>query len=458
MSARILIVDDNPLNIKLLAARLTREYYVVETVTDGFQCLDAVRKNIPDLILLDVMMPGMDGFEVCRKLKGEPATRHVPVVMVTALTDVSDRVQGLLAGADDFLSKPINEVALLARVRSLLRLKFMMDEWRLRERAAAQFGNMPGTSPSDTSENIAGARLLYVGDDQVESSKIGQILSVENVTVAHAPDNAAAALWLKENTCDALIAAMRLGEEQAMHLIAEVRSAEATRQVPVVMVADDVDIIRVAKALELGATDYILRPVDGNELLARMRTQIKQTRTYQRLRENYERSLAMALTDPLTGAFNRRYLDIHLPRLFERAKKGGRALAMLMVDIDFFKKINDTHGHGVGDEVLRELVVRLNKSLRSFDLVTRMGGEEFAVILPEADSETALMVADRLLNAVNKAPVHLREQGIDLPISVSVGVAAINDQDETPNATLKRADEALYRAKNGGRNRVELAG
>lgn len=456
MSARILIVDDNPLNIKLLAARLTREYYVVETVTDGFQCLDAVRRNIPDLILLDVMMPGMDGFEVCRKLKGEPATRHIPVVMVTALTDVSDRVQGLLAGADDFLSKPINEVALLARVRSLLRLKFMMDEWRLRERAAAQFSTMPG-SPAAENENIAGAKLLYVGDDQVEAQKIGQMMSIENVTVDHVRTNDEAQRYLKENACESVIAGMALGEEKAMHLIAETRSAEATRQTPIVMVADDVDIIRVAKALELGATDYILRPVDGNELMARMRTQIKQTRTYQRLRENYERSLAMALTDPLTGAFNRRYLDIHLPRLFERAKKGARHLSVLMIDIDHFKKVNDTYGHAVGDEVLRELVARLNKSLRSFDLVTRMGGEEFAVILPEADDETSQMIGQRLCKAMADVPVRLGSLAVDLPVTISVGVSTLSDNDETPNATMKRADEALYRAKNGGRNRVETA-
>lgn len=456
MSARILIVDDNPLNIKLLAARLTREYYVVETVTDGFQCLDAVRKNIPDLILLDVMMPGMDGFEVCRKLKAEPATRHIPVVMVTALTDVSDRVQGLLAGADDFLSKPINEVALLARVRSLLRLKFMMDEWRLRERAAAQFTAAPSASTDET-ENVAGAKLLYVGNDQVEAQKIAQVMGVENITVDQARTNEEAARYLKENVCEAIIAGMMLGEEKAMHLIAETRSNEATRQAPIVMVADDVDIIRVAKALELGATDYILRPVDGNELMARMRTQIKQTRTYQRLRENYERSLAMALTDPLTGAFNRRYLDIHMPRLFERAKKGARHLSVMMVDIDYFKKVNDTYGHAVGDDVLRELVVRLNKSLRSFDLVARMGGEEFAVILPEADNETALMVAARLCKVMAETPIRLSALSVDLSVTVSIGVASLGDNDESGAETLKRADEALYRAKNGGRNRVEVA-
>ncbi|MGE3770306.1 MAG: PleD family two-component system response regulator [Bdellovibrionales bacterium] len=456
MSARILIVDDNPLNIKLLAARLSREYYVVETVTDGFQALDAVRKNIPDIILLDVMMPGMDGFEVCRKLKEEAVTRHIPVVMVTALTDVSDRVQGLLAGADDFLSKPINEVALLARVRSLLRLKFMMDEWRLRERSAAQYG-AAASKADEERNNIAGAKLLYVGDDQVEHNRMAQALDIENISLAHVRNNEDAVAHLKAHPCEAVLVAMRVGDESAMHLIAEVRSAEQTRQMPVVMVADDVDIIRVAKALELGATDYILRPVDGNELLARMRTQIRQTRTYLRLRENYERSLAMALTDPLTGAYNRRYLDIHLPRLFERARQSSRPLSVIMLDIDHFKKINDTYGHPAGDAVLVELVTRLNKNLRSFDLVTRMGGEEFAIVMPETDLETAEMVAERLRKATANDAFRLDKLSLDLPVTISIGISALQAaNDGQPQQIVKRADDALYRAKNAGRNCIEI--
>jgi two-component system, cell cycle response regulator len=398
----------------------------------------------------------MDGFEVCRKLKEEPGTRHIPVVMVTALTDVSDRVQGLLAGADDFLSKPINEVALLARVRSLLRLKFMMDEWRLRERAAAQFGASSYTADSDR-ENITGAKLLYIGDDQMEQGRMAQALDVEGVTLAHARTQEEASSHLRSTPCEAVLVAMRVGEEGAMHLIAEMRSMEATRQLPIVIVADDVDIIRVAKALELGATDYILRPVDGNELLARMRTQIRQTRAYQRLRENYERSLAMALTDPLTGAYNRRYLDIHLPRIFERARQSNRPLSIVMMDIDHFKNINDTYGHQAGDAVLTELVQRANKNLRSFDLVTRTGGEEFAVIMPETDLATATKIGERLCKRMADAMFRLEGAGVELPVTISVGVSALHANDENPATIIKRADEALYRAKNNGRNRTEIA-
>src|SRR3546814_2951801 len=132
MTARILVVDDIPANVKLLEVKLTAEYFDVVTASDGPSALDRAHSDAPDLILADVMMPGMDGFELCRRLKADPETSHIPLVMVTALSDVSDRVRGLEAGADDFLTKPVNDIALFARVRSLARLKQMMDELRLR--------------------------------------------------------------------------------------------------------------------------------------------------------------------------------------------------------------------------------------------------------------------------------------------------------------------------------------
>ena len=471
MSARILVVDDNPLNIKLLAARLTREYYVVETAADGYQALEAVAKQLPDLILLDVMMPGMDGFEVCRKLREDPRARHIPVVMVTALTDVSDRVQGLRAGADDFLSKPINEVALLARVRSLLRLKFLMDEWRLREESAAAFGGadplrslggqgMPGGADSEIGA-IAGAQLLYYSDDSTEHGRLAPALAAEQVSLDQVTMPEEVLPTLAKGAYEAVMLALRPvsnpADDCALQLIATLRAGEATRNIPIVMVADDMDIGRVARALELGATDYLLRPLDNNELLARVRTQIRQTRTYRRLRDNYERSLAMALTDPLTGAFNRRYLDLHLPRIFSRARTGEKPLSILYVDLDHFKQVNDTHGHPVGDIVLKELVRRLNQNLRTFDMVVRMGGEEFAVLMPETDAATAAMIGERLCQRTANAAFEAPAQGLQLQLTISIGVATMQPGDADGLAMLARADHALYKAKHEGRNRVEIA-
>ncbi len=433
---------------------------MVETATSGALALEAVANQLPDIILLDVTMPEMDGFEVCMKLRADPRAKHIPIIMVTALTDISDRVNGLRVGADDFISKPINPEALLARVRSLLRLKFLMDEWRLRENSAAAFGGadpLRATGPEVDINNIAGAQLLYFSEDSSEHGRIAPALLAEQISLDQVTTPDEVLPILAEGAYEAVMLSLRPGDDRSLQLIATLRAAEATRNLPIVMVADDMDIGRVARALELGATDYILRPLDNNELLARVRTQIKQTRTYQRLRENYERSLAMALTDPLTGAFNRRYLDLHLPRIFSRARTGEKPLSMLYVDLDHFKVVNDTHGHPVGDAVLKELVERLNQNLRTFDMVVRVGGEEFAVLMPETDAATAAMIGERLCRRIAEVAFSLPSHELQLALSASVGVATMQPSDADGMALLERADQALYKAKHEGRNRVEIA-
>lgn len=140
MSARVLVVDDILANVKLLEAKLTAEYFEVLTALDGPTALEVIEREMPDIVLLDVMMPGMDGFEVCKRIKANPVTEHIPVVMVTALDQASDRVTGIEAGADDFLTKPVNDIALMARVKGLVRLKVMMDELRMREATGEAIG------------------------------------------------------------------------------------------------------------------------------------------------------------------------------------------------------------------------------------------------------------------------------------------------------------------------------
>ena len=170
MTGRVLVVDDIPANVKLLEARLGAEYFEVVTALSGEEALAACARAVPDIVLLDVMMPGMDGFEVCRQLKGDARTAHVPIIMVTALSDAEDRVRGLEAGADDFLTKPVNDVALFARVRSLVRLKMMMDEWRLRESTSGQLGMLVSTD-SVQNQSAEHARVLVIEDSTIRSEE-----------------------------------------------------------------------------------------------------------------------------------------------------------------------------------------------------------------------------------------------------------------------------------------------
>ncbi len=451
MSARVLVVDDILPNVKLLEAKLACEYYDVIIATSGQEALDKIEAEKPDIVLLDVMMPGMDGFEVCTRIKGNPDTAHIPVVMVTALTDVQDKVRGLEAGADDFLSKPINDTALMARVRSLARLKMAMDEWRIRENAANQFG-VVSEKGNIMNEPVQGARVLLIEDKEFEKDKIVRTLG-EDLNIVMSVQNGMQAMELiATQDFDLLMVSMNLQNEDGLRLCSHLRSNEKTRSVPVVMIGEPQDLERVAHGLEMGAHDYIMRPIEKTELMARVRTQIRRKRFQERLRSTYEISLSMALTDSLTGLYNRRYLEVHLQKLIESNATSQKALGVVMLDIDHFKQVNDTYGHGVGDEVLVTFGQRLKDNLRSFDLVARMGGEEFVAILPDVSPERAYMVAERLRRSICEEPIPCAAPDGALTITTSIGGAIINNGGHSIQAILDRADKCLYEAKHGGRN------
>lgn len=452
MSARILVVDDNPLNIKLLAAKLAKDYYFVTSAENGAQAISMAKIEQPDLILLDVMMPEMDGFETCKILKADPETKHIPVVMVTALSDVSDRVRGLEAGADDFLTKPINDTALMARVRSSLRLKMMRDEWRLRESTAAQFSL---ATPEPETNEISG-HILILEDDASDLKNITRILQESGWTQKNVTTLEEVAREAETTDYDLVILSLNLAREDGLYACAQLRAKDATRTLPILLVGHDADIEKIARGLDLGANDYLVRPVEGSELIARTRTQLRQKKHHDRLKKNLEHSLAMALVDPLTGAYNRRYLDMHLPKLMARCLTSGRALSVLSVDLDFFKKINDTYGHAAGDIVLKSTVACLMKNLRPSDLVVRMGGEEFALILPETEIKTALTAGERLREAIAAQKIEVPDAALPIAVTASFGVACVEhgNAQETLEKLLQRADNALYAAKETGRNRV----
>lgn len=451
MSARILVVDDILPNVKLLEAKLSREYYEVLTATSGPEALERVLRDSPDIVLLDVMMPGMDGFEVCSKIKQNPEVAHIPVVMVTALTDAHDRVRGLESGADDFLSKPVNDTALMARVRSLVRLKMTVDEWRVREKTATQLGVVDQTA-SVMNEPVEGAKILLVEDQSFEVEKFLSTLKIDNDIVIHADTGMKAMEQVAGNDFDLLAISLNLKNEDGLRLCSHLRSNERTRSVPILMVASDEDMPRIAHGLEIGAHDYVLRPVDRNEFLARCRTQIRRKRFQERLRSNYEISLSMALTDSLTGLYNRRYLEVHLQKLIQKNESSRKALGVLLMDIDKFKSVNDTYGHNVGDEVLKEFGRRLSESVRSFDLVARLGGEEFVVLLPDVTESRAHYIAERLRRIICEEPFPCAVPGGRLGVSTSIGGALIQGSGHTTSEVLERADKCLYQAKEEGRN------
>jgi len=440
--------------VKLLEARLSAEYFDVVTAHSGLEALSICERGQCDIVLLDVMMPGMDGFETCRRLKANPATHHVPVIMVTALDQTADRVKGLEAGADDFLTKPVNDLALITRVRSLVRLKMVQDELRMRAVTSREIG-MRDPLTEAVAESGLNGRILVVDDRASSHERIVQALRNQHqVEVESRPQEAL--FKAAENDYDLVMISLGLSEFDPLRLCSQIRSLDRTRGLPILVVAEPEDEARLLRSLDIGANDYLVRPIDRNEMAARVRTQIRKKRYTERLRDNVQQSMEMAITDGLTGLHNRRYMESHLGTLVDQASMRGKPLAVLVLDIDYFKAVNDTWGHDAGDEVLREFAQRLRKSVRGIDLVCRLGGEEFVVVMPDTDAGVASIVAERIRNRVASDPFAIHKGARAIDVTVSIGMAQRQASDTDADAILKRADQALYRAKRDGRNRVVL--
>jgi two-component system, cell cycle response regulator len=453
MTARVLVVDDIVANVRLLEAKLSAEYFDVVTAMNGLDALEAVQRAKPDIILLDVMMPGIDGIEVCKRIKSDPLTQHIPIIMVTALDQPEDKIRGLEAGADDFLTKPVNDLSLFCRIKSLVRLKMLTDELRIR---LGSFDSPSGGNSNDWANDSMG-RVLLVDSKTSSVERAQTSLSGKHVLVA--AGDGASALELCANAAQPFeLAVISLDDEKfdGLRLCSQLRSTEATRQMPILAVTHPDDQPRLLRALDMGVNDYLVRPVDRQELLARVNTQVRRWRYTERLRSSVKASIELAVTDSLTGLYNRRYLESHLAHLVDHSNNRGKALAVIALDVDFFKAINDTYGHDAGDKVLQELAQRIRSSTRSIDLCCRTGGEEFVLILPGTDMQLAEKIAERLRKGVASKPF-LIGGDIAISVTVSAGVAWLQGIDDSVEKLLKRADTALYSAKREGRNRVMCA-
>ncbi|MEY4910724.1 MAG: hypothetical protein RL761_387 [Pseudomonadota bacterium] len=454
MTARVLVVDDILANVRLLEAKLSAEYFEVVTAMNGLDALEAIQRTKPDIILLDVMMPGIDGIEVCKRIKANPATQHIPVVMITALDQPEDRVRGLEAGADDFLTKPVNDISLFCRIKSLVRLKMLTDELRIRSATSDTIGLIV---KSTTDQDDRMGNILLVDTRETSHERIKTALS-EKHRIQHVIDPALAvhAASTSANPFELIVLSLEQDKFDGLRLISQLRSVEATRQTPILILVDPDAQPMLLRALDMGVNDYLMRPVDRQELLARVNTQVKRWRYTEQLRRSVKASIELAITDSLTGLYNRRYLETHLTNLIEHFVNRGKSLSIFAIDVDFFKAVNDTYGHDAGDKVLQELAVRIRQHTRSIDLCCRTGGEEFVLVLPSTDMNTAEVIAERLRKSVATKPFSIGN-GKAIPVTISIGLAGIADSADTLDRLLKRGDEALYIAKRDGRNRVVRA-
>lgn len=448
MATKILVVDDMPANIKLLEAKLVNEFYEVITATSGTEAIEIVKNNPPDLILLDVMMPGIDGFETCRIIKKD-LMFDIPIVMVTALSEVESRVQGLTSGADDFLTKPINDMSLFARIRSLVRLKSMVDELHLRDKSQREFSNKVGISLED----IKDAKLLLIDDDIAQSKQITKKLNSLGMEVITETVPVQAVKKAEEVDFDVIIVSSQLESSDGLRLCTHLRSQDKTHKTPLLITLEEDDMELIVKALDIGINDYLITPLDNNELVARVNTQLRRKRYQDALIASHQESLALAIKDGLTGLYNRRYLDTHIENLMEDSLKKNVCFSLMIMDIDHFKNVNDTYGHLSGDEIIKNIAKRLLKNVRPSDLVVRYGGEEFIIMMPTTSLVDASKVAERIRTSVDSQDFIIPVDPGKLNCTISVGVSALLN-DDTKETIISRADKALYHAKENGRNRT----
>ncbi len=447
MSARILIVDDLAPNVHLLKVKLQAEYYDVVTARSGHEAIKIAEKERLDLILMDAMMPGIDGFEACATIKQKPSTWHVPVIMVTALEETKDRIRGLEAGADDFITKPIDDFNLMARVRSLLRLKMTTDQLLSHSKHEAV--------DSQALMSKIGARkakILIVEDHVKHAEKMAQPLR-QNHTVRIETDPIKALRAAKAGM-DLAIVSLVSDSFDGLRACASLRFDEKTRDIPILVIGDPEDTSRFVRAYDIGINDTVMRPIETQELKARVNTLLKRKFYEDSLRDNFNENLEMVVADPLTGLGNRRYFERAIYPFFDALETKEIPFSVMVFDIDHFKRVNDILGHDMGDQILKEIAARLATNMRAVDVVSRYGGEEFMIAMPKTNEADALVAADRVRSLIAGTPVFVDGQA--LRITTSAGVAQVQKGEQLRDV-FKRADDALYKAKHGGRNQVVSA-
>jgi diguanylate cyclase (GGDEF)-like protein/PAS domain S-box-containing protein len=427
-SASILIVDDESPNRRVLEAFLRPEGYETVSVASAAAALAAIAQRPPDLILLDVMMPGMDGYQLAAQLKGDATTANIPIIMVTAQIDRLARMAGLDAGAEEFLTKPIDRAELWLRVRNLLRLKAFGDFLRdhsviLEQQVQARTADLQ--------------RFRAAMDATADA-----ILLMSRTTMRFVEVNATACRMLgypREEFLELSPTALGIGSPAELESLYDTLIAgdgPQERHETQLRRKDGALLhVEVQRHAHRSGSDWIIVGVVRDITERRLAT---------------ERLHQLAHYDSLTGLPNRRFFNHTLAKVLAQAAATGRQVALLCIDLDHFKNVNDTLGHACGDELLTLFSNRLVEGLRVRDTIGRLGGDEFAVSLLLDDGQRgAALVASKIRDLL-LTPFELN--GHELTVTASVGIAVSPHDARDPTELFKFADTAMYRAKQAGRN------
>jgi two-component system cell cycle response regulator len=449
--ARILIVDDELMNLKLFKAYLSMENYEIVTAESGQEALTRASQLPPDVILLDIMMPGMDGFEVTRRLKADPATDGIPIILVTALSGEKSRARGLDAGADEFLTKPVHKAELVARVGSMLRLKRFQDQLRSRQDSENTM-DLPLGGPHSDPGGIP--TILIVEDDDRDARLLRTQLDDEPYMIRRVGDGEMAIRDALDEPPDLIVLDIMLPGMDGFEVCRRLKGADRTKHTQILMQTSLRELDYRIQGAELGADDYLVKPVDPRELKVRVEALLKKKRYIDKLSHRYESALNRSIRDGLTGLYNHEYFKRFLKFEINRSMRQRHSIFLLLIDLDNFKQVNDCLGHPAGDRILTVVGKAIRDSVRDVDFVARYGGEEFVVILPYVDAEEAREVAEHIRAGIKKAVESELEDQAELVASASIGVSNCPDDGMAADILIRKADEMMYLAKQLGKDQV----
>jgi two-component system cell cycle response regulator len=445
---RLLVIDDDPQVARLFSAFLRDEGYEVNACSRAADAISKARVDLPDLILLDVQMPDIDGYEATRRFKADPATRSIPIILITGLDDPDNKLKGLEAGADEFLPKPVDRSELLVRIRSMLKLKEYQEQLLTRSLSFSESRLDPHAARLDESGPY---RVLVLLDDERERAVVtGGLPKNLYHAVAHSPAGDPQAVLAAET--DMII----LDSSTSPGILKAIRGG-ADHTATLAVVPPDDPQLRV-RLLDWGASELLVRPFDSREVALRAARLMRQRTELNALEARYRTALSAASNDSMTQLSNHGYFRRFLELEVKRSQRQNHPTSLIMLDIDDFKAKNDSFGHETGDLILVETAARIRRSLREIDLAARYGGEEFAVVLPYTDRTGAAVVAERLRVAIASPVFSSKVSPQPLSITASLGLAVCPDDAVSPDALIRLADELLYRAKESGKNRVCVGG
>lgn len=461
MSGRILIIDPVATNRIVLKVKMMAAQYAVDTCACAADALEMIAKSSPDLVLINLLEKAEEGYAFCRSLRSNRLTRDIAIISTGTAVTAAARFRALDAGADDVLNRPISDTLLLSRVRNLLRRRNASFDVMQRDGTSRALGFEEDATPRLTPARVS--VVCYNAGSGVPCVNILQDGLQQPVQMV--PGARQFSSMLDRGTPDVLVvhgADGLIEHTQLLQMVCDFRARNQTCQAAQLVIVPQGEDDLAAMLLDLGAADVVFSDAPDEELVLRTARLIAAKTFEDQLRDRVRLGLQAAVTDPLTGLFNRRYAETHLQRIAKQSHLTGQPYAVVMLDIDHFKNINDRFGHAAGDRVLRELAHRLQGAMRDNDLVARIGGEEFLIVLPDTGIKAAEASGEKLRRLIGETPFGLGK-GIDpLKITASVGIAVHSDPAEAAHddtalgAVFERADAALYSAKSAGRDAVSV--